>query len=385
MRQTGPRARDNSVLVLAKGFPPTPGGVEQYSQQLTAAYVRAGKSVTVLTQTELAPGWADARPLGYRLWNAGPGSQLIVFVRMLRTALALRKSSRFEFVHATTWRVALVALLVFRRVPLVVTVHGREVMNASGPLAVLMRRVLAHARLLVCVSAATLGEAKRALGRNKTRGEWVVSYNGLTFADDVVHAAAPHDPGDHERLRILSLSRLVPRKNVHGAIAALAQLKDEGVTDFELRVAGKGPEFDALRQLADAAGLTDQISFLGYVPDEDVPRLYEWADVFLHPHTHVGEGNDFEGFGIVIADAMAFGCAVIAGDIGGPRELVTDGIDGLLVDGGNTADIAAAIRRLVCDRSLASALGAAAAEVAPTRFNWDRHAASILSAAGVGR
>ena len=111
-------------------------------------------------------------------------------------------------------------------------------------------------------------------------------------------------------------------------------------------------------------GLQELVTMLGYVDDDDVPDLYRWADVFAHPHTNEGEGNDFEGFGIVIADAMHFGCVAISGRAGGPSELIQDGTDGYLVDGSRVDDIVTAFERLIAEPRLVEQIGSAASATA---------------------
>ncbi|QCB94543.1 glycosyltransferase family 4 protein [Cellulomonas shaoxiangyii] len=373
-----PPTTGDLVVVLAKGYPPTTGGVEKYSGEVAAAYLAVGYEVAVLTQTTGSRGWTTRRANGrpYTLWNAGSGGQALTFLRMLGEARRLVRRRPVARVHATTWRVALVAALVMGRATKAVTVHGREVMNVPAFLRPAMRWVLGGADVVVAVSEATRAAARAELGPSVDGPRWKVSYNGLSFlsSDDVL-TVRPEGP-----VRILSLSRLVPRKNVQGSLAALAVLREEGVDAFEMNVAGTGPMREELEALAQTLGLADKVHFLGYVPDEELPRLYQRADVFLHPHTHVGEGRDFEGFGLVIADAMSFGCAVISGDAGGPREVVDHASTGLLVDGHDSAALVAALRSVIVDQGLRRSLGDKAREVAPRRFTWSGHIRPVVDA-----
>lgn len=369
-------ATSQSALVLAKGFPPTDGGVEQYSYQVAREYARAEFDVTVLTQTDGERGWQkhSVDDPGPRVWNVGRGSQPVAFAKFLVRALTLRRSS-YSFVHATTWRMGIVALTVFRRLPLVLTVHGREVLNYPRLLRMPMQRVLANASIVIAVSGASQEAARQALGRRSARGEWVVRHNGVSWTTD--ETALPREVPSGRPLRILSLSRLVPRKNVAASLEAVSRLSAEGV-HVEYRVAGRGPELENLVEQTEQLALSSQVTFLGFIPDEEVCRQYQWADIFLHPHTHTGDGDDFEGFGIVIADAMAFGCVPVVGDVGGPRELVNDGDDGLLVDGHDIDAIAQAIKRLDSDRGLIGLMGARARRTAKEGFRWDVHVRPAL-------
>lgn len=367
-------SKDDSprVLVLAKRFPPRAGGVAQYSYQVASAYARRGIPVTAITQAESEPGLSvDAEQARLRVLNIGPGSQPAAFAKFVLAVARMRRKENYSLVHATTWKMGIVARIAAASLPLVVTVHGREVLNVPAVARGIVRRVLGDARLMFTVSRATMEITRPILKGAAPKGDWLVRYNGLTSPEDA--AMVPPRPADRSSITILSLCRLVPRKNVAGALRAVASVQAGSPIPIRVLIAGTGPERAALEELATQLGISSIVSFLGFVPDESVPRLYADADIFLHLHSHVGEGNDFEGFGITIADAMSFGCAVIVGSAGGPAELVADGENGRVVDGLDHDQCVAALRDLIQDSTLRSALGAEAQRSALTRFSWDAH------------
>ncbi|MEX0426793.1 glycosyltransferase family 4 protein [Nocardioides sp. DS6] len=366
-----------TVVVLAKAFPPVLGGVETYSEQVVRAYLRAGCGVVVLTQTEGNSGWGTrSTPDGaFRLWNAGPGGQVTVFRRMLREACSAAKACDGVIgVHSTTWRVGVVADMVFRTVPRVVTVHGREVLNFPPGARPLMRRVFRRAATVLAVSAETRAVALAAV-RPKDSARWQVAHNGLT---DALRAENSMRTAHDGPVRLLSLCRLVARKNVRNAVEAVASLDEAVRKSIDFRIAGKGPEVETIQHTIDRNGLGGQVRMLGFMADEEVPDLYDWADIFVHPHSH--EGADFEGFGIAIADAMAHGCAVIAGRDGGPRDFVFDGETGFLVDGDDVHSIADAIRRMVVDNETRGRIASKGREHALANFSWDLHVGPAVAA-----
>lgn len=371
------------VVVLAKAFPPVLGGVETYSEQVVRAYLRAEYDVVVLTQTAGSGGWSERQtPDGsFRLWNTGPGNQAVVFRRMARQARRIRRVENVRAVHATTWRVGVVGALAFSNAPQVVTVHGREVLNFPLGTGWAMRRVLRRADRVLCVSSATRAIAIDAVEpRDPTR--FVVAHNGLT---DVRGEQPQVGSTAGGAVRILSLCRLVPRKNVRNAVEALGRLQRDTLDGVEFEIAGRGPELPAIAEAIEHYGLQDVVSILGYVDEDDVPALYRSTDIFVHPHSHVGEGTDFEGFGIAIADAMAYGCAVISGKDGGPADFVIDGVTGLLVDGNNPDAIADALSDLIKDAGLRQKLSRNGREYAMRNFSWDRHIVPALTVFGTAK
>src|SRR5205807_7400354 len=125
-------------------------------------------------------------------------------------------------------------------------------------------------------------------------------------------------------------------------------------------IAGAGPEEPVLRRLVDGLGLSHIVDFLGFVPDEDLPDLYRAADLIVMPSAFLpGRWDLIEGFGIAFAEASASGKPVIAGRSGGTEDAVQDGVTGRLVDPGDAAGVAQAIRTLLFDRRLAEQMGRA--------------------------
>lgn len=369
------------LLLMCKAYPPTVGGVETYSEQVARAYTRLGLDVVVLTSYEGSSSdtWRHYPEGLIRVVNVGGGGQLMTAARMWRRLGRMRKTFSFDFAHATTWRPA--ALLQFGRpnLPYVVTVHGREVLNFPVAATRVFRRVFKGARLTVAVSSATLEALNGVLPPAVAAGRQMVAHNGISFPMEAATASPPVLVRGR-RLRLLTVARLVRRKNIAACIRALSAVRGEGLDEFEYRIAGTGPEQAELKRLVRELGLDDHVAFLDYVPDDELPALYRWADGFLHPQTHEGDGNDFEGFGLVIADAMSFGCAVVAGAAGGPSDFVTNGVSGLLVDGLDQKAVTGAVRWLLSDTYLVHRLGGAGRKEALNRLSWDAHVEQIIGA-----
>jgi glycosyltransferase involved in cell wall biosynthesis len=105
--------------------------------------------------------------------------------------------------------------------------------------------------------------------------------------------------------------------------------------------------------LAAELGIADRVHFAGH--QSDVHPWYDALDVVVH-------ASFGEPFGLVLVEAMALGKPVVATAAGGPLEIIEDGISGVLIPPGDPDRLAATIDRILGDRSLAAALGRAAAE-----------------------
>lgn len=170
-------------------------------------------------------------------------------------------------------------------------------------------------------------------------------------------------------LRLLCVGQLVARKGHGVLIEALAELAGTGL-EVEATFAGAGPERDRLERMARDLGVGDSIRFLGAVGQDEVPALYRDAGLFCL-------ASFAEGVPVVLMEAMAHEVPVVATRIAGIPELVADGETGLLVAPGRASDLAAAIRRLAEDPSLAARLARAGREHVQREYDQSRSAAQL--------
>jgi glycosyltransferase involved in cell wall biosynthesis len=123
---------------------------------------------------------------------------------------------------------------------------------------------------------------------------------------------------------LISVSRIAEEKNLDFLIAALEKLKDTCATPFTCILIGEGPERKRLEEKVRARGLQDTILFLGKLPPSQVVRCYLAADLFVFASTS-------ETQGMVLLEAMAGGCPVVAIRSSGVYEVVHDGFNGYKV------------------------------------------------------
>ena len=147
--------------------------------------------------------------------------------------------------------------------------------------------------------------------------------------------------GHAERTILLCVGRLAKEKSLHRLAPVVREL--DGVA---LAIAGDGP----LRPELERLFVGTRTRFLGLLSGEDLSRAYASADAFVFP-------SDSETLGMVMLEAHAAGLAVVAADTPAARELVSDHVDGLIYDPADPRALVAAVRRLVEDRQLRTAMG----------------------------
>ena len=174
---------------------------------------------------------------------------------------------------------------------------------------------------------------------------------------------------------LLTVARLDFHKGIDTVIRALPAIR-AAVPGARYAVAGVGSRRAALEALVAELGLGDAVRLLGFVPEADLPALYNAADVFVL----ASRRHDLlvEGFGISCVEASASGLAVIGSRSGGIPEAVREGETGLLVDPDDPAAVAAAAVRVLEDEALRRRLGAAGRAAVEHYYNWDRVTADLL-------
>ncbi|MDH7486517.1 MAG: glycosyltransferase [Anaerolineae bacterium] len=199
----------------------------------------------------------------------------------------------------------------------------------------------------------------------------------------VIHAgidpaafAVPRRPAGG-RPRLLSVGRLVEKKGHRYLVEALAQLRRAG-QDFECIIVGEGPERDRLTRLIEQHGLAGQVHLPGVMPQEDVRQLYAASDLFVLPCI-VADDGDRDGIPVSLMEAMASGLSVVSTAISGIPELITCGREGLLVEAGDSASLAAALSRLLGDAAAREEMGQAGREKIAQEFDVRRSAAALAA------
>ena len=168
---------------------------------------------------------------------------------------------------------------------------------------------------------------------------------------------------------MLTVARLTAHKGIDTGLRALAELAPNH-PDLRYAVVGAGKKHDDLEALAGELNMSDRVRFLTNVPDDDLPAVYNMADVYLGV-SRLADSN-VEGFGISLVEASACAIPVVAGRSGGIPDAVREGETGLLVDPDDPKAVAAAIDAVLSNPSLAGKLGGGGRRAVETHFNWDR-------------
>lgn len=333
------------------------GGAERVASILLARWCREGHEIVAAEWSLKNPFYAlDPSIRLVRLGlNAEPRTLIDRVVAPLRRLACIRRTIRREspdlvVSFMTRQNVYAAVAKVGLGIPLVVSEHSlRSVPLVSWGLDAARSLAYRLATRVVLLTRADLGAYP--------------SLRNATAIPNPVDLSAASGGVAREKV-ILAVGRLSPEKGMDLLVEAFSHIVDR--RGFKLRVAGEGPERTALEALIRERGLEGEVELLGR--RADVYSLYEAASFLVLP-------SRYEGFGMVLVEAMAFGCPVVAFDCPcGPAEVVRDGVDGLLVPNGDVKALAATMERMMGDEALRDRLGRSGPEVRE-RFSIEKVAA----------
>ncbi len=259
-------------------------------------------------------------------------------------------------------------------IPYGVILHGAEV-TIPGRIPVLkqiLRKVLRNSQMVVTAGQYSTEEAERAA---KTSLPVVIVPPGVDekrfkplTPQQRVHARSKYDLNESDEV-ILTLSRLVPRKGMDVLIKACADLQASRPR-LKLLIAGTGRDQRRLENIARRKKAP--VTFLGHVPDAEIPSLYGLADLFSMLCRIRWGGLEQEGFGIVFLEAAAAGIPQLAGKSGGAGEAVLEGRTGKVVPSPkDVGSVKNAICEILDDKTRYEQMKKLSRQRAETKFSYD--------------
>jgi phosphatidylinositol alpha-mannosyltransferase len=360
-----------------------PGGVTRHIEALQQELSALGHDVRVLApvdppdrrsvrrhrgavpQERELPEWLI--PLGRTMGFPANGAVSNLTMPYAPNVSALRAELRdggYDVVHLHEPVVPCVGwdTLMTCGVPMVGTFHCYSTNAVTNGIAVGIgaRRRLNRLKVRIAVSEAAAWTGERFYG-----GRYRVIPNGVAVAEELV--PSPAVPVTERPLQIVFVGQAVERKGLPVLLRAFEALREH--VPAELKIIGATAEEVEPLLLDGREGIT----VLGKVDDAAKIATLRAADVLAAPSL----GG--ESFGMVLTEAFAAGTPVVASDIAGYRDVVRDGVDGVLVSRGDAAALGEALRALALDPARRDRLAAAALESAQ-QYAWPRVAAQVLEA-----
>ena len=298
----------------------------------------------------------------------GVGASLLALIRQILI-------DRPDVIHAH-WLLpnGLPALIVARLfgIPLVISMHGSDVSMAerNALFRWVARVIFSHTRAATACS----GDLhRRALALGADAQTTVVLPYGVTVSSFAPEHADRHWVSQRfsvpeDSPLVVAVGRFVHKKGFAVLIHAMVRIR-ERFPAVRLVLAGYGDLADDYRRWVEELGLTDVVCMPGQLSREDVARLIASADIYCVPSVHDESGN-VDGLPNTLLEGMSAGTAIVASAIAGIPDVLSDGVDAILVPAGDVDALADACNRLFADEQLRTALGIAARQRVLRGLTW---------------
>jgi glycosyltransferase involved in cell wall biosynthesis len=357
-------------LLINSEYPPVGGGAGNASANIARKIVQFGHKVTVLTSRygllqneEVQEGVRIVRVPALRRKPDRSGAleqtvfMLVAFIWSIPIIRKLKPDVMLAFFGVPSGAVALGFKTMFR-IPYLVSLRGGDVPGFRPYDFALYHRLIGPLVHVVWRKAAAVvanSDGLRGLAQAFDRKVPImVIPNGVSTSR---YAATIRQ---WEPARLLIVGRVVYQKGIDLLLEALAGIAQ---MEWDLSIAGDGPQRESLEETAHSLGINNRIKFLGWQSKSALVECYRRANLFVYPSRHEGMPN-------VVLEAMASGLPVIASEIAGNEELVLPGETGLLVPPENIEDLRAAIRELILDHQRRKIMGAAAQKRVEEQYTW---------------
>jgi phosphatidylinositol alpha-1,6-mannosyltransferase len=356
-----------NTLFTTQNFLPDLGGIQAYMTGLADALAERGHRITVFCDsadrsaevaTDSVRNYSIRRyggPRPWRGWRKAVNVSKYIIERDVRVIVA------------DTWKSLErlpVGLLKNRRT--VCLAHGAELL--STPRSAKGQRIARSFKKADIVGANSNFTADLVCrfveDAFRVRVLWPGVHVPLGLDTQVQPKVQPSSSGP----RLLTIARLDPYKGIDTVIRALPSLIPQH-PGLLYEVVGAGRDRDRLLRLAHSLDILSSVRFHGAVAENAKAKLLGACDVFLLPNR--SEPGEVEGFGIVLAEAGAFGKPCIAGRDGGTAAVILDGRTGFLVNGNDPLQVATSLNTLLEQPDLARRMGNAARERFRAEFVWD--------------
>jgi phosphatidylinositol alpha-1,6-mannosyltransferase len=365
------------ALVLTQDFPPIPGGVSVYIENLYknwkgSAVILAPDSSDPL-KTKF-PNNITIKRLPMDLRRGWLKPYLQRQIRLYRASLDLLKKEKLEYIHCTHIASGLVALLLkkIHSIPYVLYTYGSEITGQPGFIrSNLAKLILRNAHHIITMSEFT----KKAImnyGIPDKKIRFLIGVEVDRFSKNRDKFATMEKYNIDGGPILLTVARLVEHKGIDTVIKALPEII-KLYPKLTYLVVGDGPYRSCLKKLSSELEVEKHVKFLGNIPhnrlQSESEAFYTICDLFIMVSRNIND-IEAEGFGIVFLEAGLSRKACIGGNSGGIADAVIDGVTGKLVDPNDPDKVAKAVLTLLENRETANQMGENGYKRAIQYFDW---------------
>jgi glycosyltransferase involved in cell wall biosynthesis len=384
------RGRKNlNVCFVTPEYFPISGGTGAYVYYLSHSLQKLGHNVHVVARDKQD---SEKTVNGIHVhYIKGIGNALTRYWRFARSASKkikeLNKQNTFDIIHSnlplvpsfaipndsakaivcavhSTWKGE--AIVTKRDNPKELNPNEKAMLRFNVVLRSYEKKLMNRSDALIAVSKYTVDELTELYGIKEEKIH--VIYNGVDvdkFKPRPNRAELRQEFGlEEDKKIVLFVGRLYHRKGLEILLHSIPPVLKE-FSNVKFVISGKGfkQKEESLRNLAKELDIEDKVTFLGYVPDEKLPRLYSASDIFVLPAI-------YENFPFAILEAQSTGLPVISTRVGGIPEFLVDNENGFVIDPGDSTQLTQKVLTLLQNPKLAKEMGDRGRKLIEEKFDW---------------
>lgn len=253
--------------------------------------------------------------------------------------------------------------------PLVLNCYGSDIFVApqkSIIVRLIIKKLLNSADAVAATSKVMAAEAKKIMGNNRK------DVTVTPFGVDVDHFKKDENRLFSDRPIIGIIKYLYPEYNIPLLIKAFAITIEKSSIKPLLHIYGSGPLKDELLALCRDYGIYDDVTFYETIPNQEVPKALNTMDIFVN-------SSNVESFGVNIVEAMACELPVVATPCPGPKEVVDNGVTGIVLKDWNHEELADELIKLVENPALREQYGKAGREKVLREYDWSKNVETLIN------
>ena len=378
-----------NVCFVTPEYFPISGGTGAYVYYLSHSLQKLGHNVHVVARDKqdsertvngiqvhyitgvgnaLTRYWKFARSASKKIkeLNKQNGLDIIHANLPLVPSFAIPKDSAKAIVCAvhSTWKGE--ALVTKRDNPKELNPNEKAMLRFNVVLRFYEKKLMKKADALIAVSKYTVNELTELYSINEKKIH--VIYNGVDvdrFKSRPNRAEMRREFGlEEDKKVVLFVGRLYHRKGLEILLRSIPPvLKEFSNVKFAISGTGFKQKEESLRNLAKELNIENDVTFLGYVPDEKLPLLYSASDIFVLPAI-------YENFPFAILEAQSTGLPVISTKVGGIPEFLVDNENGFVIDPGDETQLTEKLLTLLQDPKLAKKMGDHGRNLIEDKLDW---------------
>jgi glycogen synthase len=372
------------VLIVSREYPPSfEGGISRRLERIVPRLLDLGVDIGVVS-------FGGSSIAGERMYSLKERSKILYtkagepsasdlasilndIWRLDRYASEVSKSRSYDIIHVEE---PIFGPFIHSKLPKIVTVHNTQVGEVRA-LASIMTASRQAKRLIfsgvigapldfLCLQRSTFYVAVSPHVKNQLTEYYQIAPDRITVIPNGIEIPKfklLDKSISHEKLTYTYVGRLVDHKKVDIFLKGLQILKSRKGDNFKAVIVGRGPNEESLKLLARELSIDDNVKFTGYVDDEMLTDIFEKTDVFVSP-------SIYEGWGLSIYEAAAYGCAPVVPDIPVFDSYLTQRKNAMLFRACDAEDLAEKMIELDENRELLARIQFSARKVAES-FRWE--------------